>query len=139
MINEKNVEFLRMERSRMLSPVETKAEYDDLFRMMSPVPTDYWIRPGTAPFLQHRAAFDDTRYNDSLRSNRRIVKGRFQKSGIAYVRFDELPLFAAVYRKEPERMGPLEWKFIDLLSHEGPMTIGMFKEITGMFVKDITR
>jgi len=135
---DRNVVALRLKRSRLTDPVKTKAEYDELFRMMSPVPTDYWIRPGTAPFLQHRAAFDDTAYNDRLRSNRQIVKGRFQKSGIAYVRFDELSLFAAVYQKEPDRIGPLEWKFLDLLDHEGPMTIGMFKEITGMYVKDIT-
>ena len=138
MVSDNNVLWLRLERSRIADPVKTNEEYDRLFQMMSPVPTDYWITPGTAPFLQHRAAFDDTQYNFRLRARRQIVKGRFQKNGIAYVRFDELPLFAAIYKKEPDHMGPLEWKFYDLLNHEGPMTIGMIKEITGMYVKDIT-
>ncbi len=138
MIRSGNFFALRMERSRLLAPVPTKAEYDELFRNMSPVPTDYWTRPGSAPILAFRSTFNDQTYNDKLRSNRTIVKGRFQKNGIAYVRFDELSLYAAVYRKEFDRIGPLEWRFIDLLEHEGPMTIGMFKEITGLLVKDIT-
>ncbi|OHE40939.1 MAG: hypothetical protein A2Y16_03155 [Tenericutes bacterium GWF2_57_13] len=138
MIRDENVLWLRLLRSRITDPVTTYEAYDQLFQMMSPVPTDYWITPGTAPFLQHRAVFDDTAYNFRLRAKRAIVKGRFQKNGIGYVRFDELPLFAAIYKKEPDHMGPLEWKFYDLLNHEGPMTIGMIKELTGMYVKDIT-
>jgi hypothetical protein len=132
-----NLVRLRFARSRMGDPVTAKADYDELFREMSPVPTDYWIRPGTAPFLQHRAAFDDVAYNDRLRSNRRIVKGRFRKNGIAYVRFEEMPLYAAIFRREIARYSPIEWKILDLLSHEGPMSIGTLKEVTGMYVKDI--
>ncbi|MFH0992719.1 MAG: hypothetical protein V1761_00050, partial [bacterium] len=98
MIKSGNFFALRMERSCLQAPVKTKAEYDCLFQNMSPVPTDYWTRPGSAPILAFRSAFNDQMYNDKLRSNRTIVKGRFQKNGIAYVRFDELAMYAAVYR-----------------------------------------
>ena len=75
------------------------AEYDSLFRQMSPVRTVYWCCPGEPPCLSFRADFDDTDYCFRMRGRREIVKGRFQDGGIAYIFADELELFGAAYRK----------------------------------------
>ncbi|HRY77502.1 MAG TPA: hypothetical protein P5154_01915 [Candidatus Izemoplasmatales bacterium] len=137
MLNKEDILRLYMERQHLLRKAD-KAEYEKLFRMMSPVTTEYWSRPGDPPHLAHRAAFDDLRYNDDRRSRREIVKGRFQKGGVGYVCPDELDLFAGLYRTDLGKLTRQEFEILNLLEHEGSMNIRELKAVTGMYVKDLT-
>ena len=76
---------VRLERQRFCPPAN-EADYDRLFRDMSPVRTPYWCCPGSPPELSFRAAFapdGGAARNFDRRSRRELVKGRFQGGGIA--------------------------------------------------------
>lgn len=137
MLNKKDILRLYMDRQHLTKKAD-KAEYETLFRMMSPVTTEYWSRPGDPPHLAHRAAFDDWRYNDDRRSRREIVKGRFVKGGVGYVCPDEWELFAGLYRTDLGKLTRKEYEILQLLEHEGSMNIAELKSVTGIFVKDLT-
>ena len=115
-----------------------KTEYNELFRLMSPVRTPYWCRPGSPPSLVHRANFSEYGHIFDMRSRRDIVKGRFQGGGIAYIYADELPLFASIYSKDRHKPSYEEFEILELLLREGPMTIASMKEITGLLAKQLT-
>ena len=115
-----------------------RTEYNELFRLMSPVRTPYWCRPGSPPILVHRAGFNEYSHVFDMRSRRDIIKGRFQGGGIAYIYADELPLFASVYSKDRRKPSYEEFEILELLLREGPMTIASMKEITGRLSKHIT-
>lgn len=127
---------LRLERQHFTSPAGKK-EYGVLFKQMSPVPCVYWSCPGSPPELLYRAAFDDRKYCYKMRGSRTIIKGRFQNGNIAYIYANELELFAAVYRKD-KPLTETELELYELLNREGPMTIHVMKEFTGMLTKEIT-
>lgn len=127
---------LRMERQHLTRPAP-ETGYDPLFRLLSPVPTVYWCCPGDPPRLSFRANFDDGAYNDRRRSRREIVKGRFLGGTLAYVEATELPLFAALCRKAP-KSSETQRMLLDLLRREGPMSIGVMRELTGLPAKEIT-
>ena len=127
---------LRMERQHFTKPA-SKKQYGELFKQMSPVLCVYWSCPGSPPELLYRAAFDDSRYCYKRRESRTISKGRFQNGNIAYIYADELELFAAVYRKD-RPFTDTEQELYDLLQREGPMTIHVMKEFTGLLAKEIT-
>ena len=133
---EDSIRALRLKRQHLTVPV-SETEYDLLFRKMSPVFTPYWCCPGSPPELCLRADFDDNAYCFRKRSSREIVKGRFQNGSIAYVFADELPLYAAVYRKTPPDTREAHM-ILELLEREGPLTVQLIKEFTGMLVKEIT-
>ena len=115
-----------------------RAEYNELLRLMSPVRTPYWCRPGSPPSLVHRAGFTEYGHVFDMRSRREIIKGRFQSGSIAYIFADELPLFASVYSKDRRKPSYEEFEILELLLREGPMTIATMKEITGLLAKQIT-
>ena len=127
---------LRMARQHLTCPVP-EAGYDSLFRLLSPVPTVYWCCPGDPPQLSFRTDFGDGAYNDRRRSRREIVKGRFLGGTLAYVEAAELPLFAALCRKTP-KFSETQRMLLDLLRREGPMSIGVMRELTGLPAKEIT-
>ena len=127
---------LRLERQHFTKPAGKK-EYGVLFKQMSPVLCVYWSCPGSPPELLYRAAFDDRKYCYKMRGSRTIMKGRFQNGNIAYIYADELELFAAVYRKD-KPLTDTELELCELLNREGPMTIHVMKEFTGMLTKEIT-
>ena len=137
MLNKNNITALKMKR-QYLTIKANQTEYNALFRDMSPVHTIYWTAPGDPPSMYARSDFDDLEYNYNRRANREIVKGRFQNGGVGYVEADELELFACLYKKEIERLSPLQFKLVDLLEHEGPLNIKGIKEITGLLVKEIS-
>lgn len=137
MLTKENLLRLYMDRQHLLKRANKK-EYDDLFRKMSPVMTLYWTRPGDPPLLEHRAAFDDIRWNDERRSRREIVKGRFVKGTIGYVCPDEWDLFAGLYRQDLGKLSKQEFEILDLLEHEGSMNLHELKEVTGILIKDLT-
>ncbi len=137
MVTQAKINALRMLRLHFDERIDREA-YQQLFRLMSPVMPEFWSMPGNPPVIQHRADFSDFQYNDKLRSRREIVKGRFQNGSIAYVYFDELELFAALYQKPIQKMNAEEHRIMDLLEHEGPINVKGMKEVLGMYVKDIT-
>lgn len=137
MLSSANVTALMHERQRLTRPAGHK-DYDELFRLMSPVHGVYWSEPGEAPRMWHRSDFDDLEYNNKRRRVRDIVKGRFQGGGVGYVCADELELFAGLYRKPLEAPNGAQMDMIRLFQEEGPMNVRYIKETTGMLVKRIT-
>ena len=137
MIYSETIKYLMLQRQGFVPQVK-RIHYNDLFRLMSPVQTQYWTRPGNPPELACRAAFPEYPHVFAMRNQRIIVKGRFQGGNVAYVFADELPLFAAVYSKDRETLSYDEISLLELLEQEGPMTIGTMKELTGRLAKQIT-
>jgi len=137
MIYGSSVRNLVMQR-QFLDRKAYRSEYNELFRLMSPVRTPYWCRPGSPPSLAHRAGFDEYSYVFDMRSRREIIKGRFQGGGIAYIYADELPLFASVYSRDRRKPSYDEFEILELLEREGPMTIRSIKEVTGLLSKQIS-
>jgi len=137
MLTQLDINALRMERQFFTNP-SNEDTYDTLFENMSPVPTVYWCAPGNPPTLPLHAAFDDYAYNSDRRSRREILKGRFGGGSIGYVSKEDLELFACLYKKELAGLSNLQLELMELLMHQGPMNIGLMKEMTGMLVKDIT-
>lgn len=130
---------VRLERQRFCPPAN-EADYDRLFRDMSPVRTPYWCCPGSPPELSFRAAFapdGGAARNFDRRSRRELVKGRFQGGGIAYVDEADLALYGAIYRKDAA-LRPDDARLLDLLRREGPMTVAALREFTGLAAKAIT-
>ena len=135
-MNNKTVEAVLLERQRLVQPAGVE-EYEELLRGFSPLRTVYWTCPGSPPCLPHRADFDDAAHCQSLRAVRRLIKGRFFDSSVAYILADELPLFAGAYRNtSPVTFG--EGQILELLDREGPMNIGLMKQMTGLLSKQIT-
>ena len=137
MLNSYNITALKLQRQYFFSKAN-ESEYNQLFRDMSPVPTIYWTGPGDPPVISFRAGFDDYTHNYKRREQRTILKGRYRGGSVGYVDSDELELYAALYKKDIEKLSRDQLKLLDLLEHEGPMTIQYMKEITGMLVKEIT-
>ncbi len=137
MLNSNSVTALAFRRQHLITPAD-ETEYIELLRYMAPVPTSYWIDPGSAPELNNRASFDDQYFNDTLRGSRRLVKGRYRGGGVGYVLREEQELYAAAYMKPREDMSLDEGMMLDLIkSHDG-ISVGAIKKETGMLVKHIT-
>ena len=132
----RSITLLRLSRQCLSRPADA-AEYDELFRAMSPVPCVYWSEPGSPPSLPLHTDFDDGAYNALRRSQREILKGRFGGGNIGYVDARDLELFACLYRKIPRPAWPQE-ELMELIRQEGPLNIGLMKELTGLLVKQIT-
>lgn len=128
---------LRLQRQRLVGPVQTEQEYQELFRMLSPVMTPYWCCPGDPPSISPRPSFDEKLLCNRLRMEHKLIKGRFQKGNIAYIFADELPLFGAVYQKTVPMAGQAQ-EILELFQREGPLTVQGIKELTEMPVKEIT-
>jgi hypothetical protein len=136
MLKQRDITALRMIRQHLSEPCG-RDSYDALFRDMSPVPTIYWCEPGSPPTLPLHTDFDDGLYNSKRRSNRDILKGRFAGGSIFYVTKDDLEVFACLYKKDMTDFSDIQLELLELLEREGPMNIGLMKEITGHLVKDI--
>lgn len=134
---DRNIAALRLYRQHFYLPAKEK-DYRQLFSHLSPVRCVYWSAPGRPPELGPRTAFDDAQLCFSLRARQEIVKGRFQDGGIGYILAEEWPLFISVYRKSPLRLSAREQELLELLEHEGPLSIGLMRELTGLRAKDIT-
>jgi hypothetical protein len=136
-LNRNAINSLRLQRQGFTLPVGKK-EYDLLFQRMSPVPTIYWCEPGSPPTLPLHTDMDDYDYNSRRRAKREILKGRYAGGTIAYVTKEDLELYACLYKKELNQFSQLQIELLELLNQEGPMNIGLMKEITGLLVKEIT-
>lgn len=137
MITWSEIIALRMKRQFLTSPAD-REQYDSLFLAMSPVPTTYWCQPGNPPTLPLHVNFDDYDYNVIRRLRRDILKGRYGGGSIAYVTKEDLELFGCLYKKELTEITSIQSELLELLTKEGPMNIGLMKELTGFLVKEIT-
>lgn len=126
---------LLMERQRLIEPADAD-DFDEIFRNMSPVHTNFWTDPGSAPTINGRCNMDDRAHCYALRASREIVKGRFQGQSVGYVFSDELELMAGAFRKTGE-LSYDEQLVFDVVRQEGPINIQLIKEITGMLSKRI--
>ncbi|MEG1742770.1 MAG: hypothetical protein RR246_01225, partial [Clostridia bacterium] len=56
---------------------------------------------------------------------------------VGYIFADEVELFAAAYMKEQSKLSFGESEILELLQREGPLSVTVIKEFTGMLVKTI--
>ena len=135
-INTKKARYLSLKRQNLIERDEN-ADYEKMFRLMSPVSTLYWTEPGAPPSMQHRFDIDDKTLNNYNRANRTIIKGRFRGGNVGYIYADELPLFMAAYKKDISRFSEHDLIVLETIRNEGAMNIAMIKEITGLLSKHI--
>jgi len=115
------VKKLRMERLGFSIPAESEAEYDEIFKKLQPVSTEYFTEPGRPPAIRDRALFDDVDYNRLLRQNQDIIKARFQGNTISYVLRDEFELYAAAFAKPISKVDDTMMELYTVLNQVGPM------------------
>jgi hypothetical protein len=127
----------RLQRQRLTDPLETPAGYVELFRLLQPVSTVAYTRPGDPPRLIPRARFDDGAQADRLRAQRAIVKGRFLGGGIGYVLADDLSLYANAFQRPLARSSEFQEEVLAAVQNAGPLTPRQIKEETGLLNKQI--
>jgi len=137
MIDKQNIITLRMER-QFLSNRASKEEYNNLYRDTSPGQNVYWNGFGDPPSMTFRAGFDDIEYNRQRQKTRTLVKGRFQGGNLGWIEQADLELFAGLCRKPLDNPNSVQTALLKLIEQEGPLNIGLMKEMTGMLVKEIT-
>ncbi len=115
------IKKLRMERLGFSIPAESEAEYDEIFKKLQPVSTEYFTEPGRPPAIRDRALFDDVDYNRLLRQNQDIIKARFQGNTISYVLREEFELYAAAFAKPISKVDDTMMELYTVLNQVGPM------------------
>ena len=120
-MNWNNILKLRMKRLGFTNPAESEAEYDDIFKNLQPVSTEYFTEPGRPPAIRDRALFDDVFYNRLLRQNQDIIKARFQGNTISYVLRDEFELYASAFAKPIPMVDDTMIELYTVLNQVGPM------------------
>ncbi len=130
---------LRLQAQGLLSPITKSAEYLDLFSELSPLAPKWATRPGNPPVLQHRTLFDDELVGDVMRSDRKIVKGRFCSGGVSYVTADDLAMHATTFAKPMTKPNEIDEQVLEAICTEGPFSPRQIKEQTGILVKDISK
>lgn len=128
---------LRMQRQHLTTPV-TEEDYDDLYRDLQPGMNLYWHGFGQPPECTFRADFEDVEYNRQRQARRDLVKGRFAGGNLGWIVPEDLPLFAALYRRPIPLMDDVQLTVMTLIERMGPLNIQQIKEETGYLVKVIT-
>ena len=128
---------LRMER-QFLSRRANKDEYLALYRDLQPGQNVYWNGFGDPPSITFRADFDDIAFNRIRQARHELIKGRFCGGNLGWIVPEDLELFLALYRKPLLKPTTIQRKLLTLIEREGPLTIQMMKEETGLLVKEIT-
>lgn len=136
-MTERAILALRMARQHLASPVSVQA-YDDLYRDLQPGMNLSWHGFGQPPVLSFRADFDDVAYNKQRQERRELIKGRFGGGNLGWIIPEDLPLFAALYRKPIALMDEVQFTIMTLIERLGPLNIQQIKEETGYLVKTIT-
>ena len=134
---QKKLLALRMQRQHLLEPEEQTA-YATLYRDLQPGMNLYWHGFGQPPECSFRADFDDVEYNRGRQARRELVKGRFAGGNLGWIVPEDLPLFAAMYRKPLPMMDDVQLTIMTLIERMGPLNIQQIKEETGYLVKEIT-
>ena len=128
---------LRMQRQHLITPADAD-HYDALYRDLQPGLNLYWHGFGQPPECTFRAEFDDIEYNRQRQAQRKLVKGRFSGGNLGWIVPEDLPLFAALYRKPILLMDDVQMTIMTLIERMGPLNIQQIKEETGYLVKVIT-
>lgn len=129
---------LRLQRQHLTAPTEG-TEYDALYRDLQPGMNMYWHGFGQPPELTFRADFDDIEYNRQRQMRRELIKGRFSGGSLGWIVPEDIPLFAALYRKPiVGYMNDVQLTIMTLIERMGPLNIQQIKEETGLLVKVIT-
>lgn len=135
---DKKLLALRMQRQHLVVLTD-EAAYDALYRDLQPGLNAYWHGFGQPPELTFRADFDDIEYNRQRQARRDLVKGRFAGGNLGWIVPEDLPLFAALYRKPIVGfMDDVQSTIMTLIERLGPLNIQQIKEETGYLVKQIT-
>ncbi len=134
---DKKLLALRMKRQYLTTPAGAD-EYDALYRDLQPGMNLYWHGFGQPPECTFRADFDDVDYNRKRQARRELVKGRFAGGNLGWIVPEDLPLFAALYRKPIVLMDDVQLTIMTLIERMGPLNIQQIKEETGFLVKTIT-
>jgi hypothetical protein len=127
----------RLDRHRLLDPVESEEDYLELLRQLQPVNPIFYTCPGDPPSLYPRSAFDDQKVTGNLRKRQVLTKGRFLGGGVGYVLADELALFANAFCKPLTGFGPETQQILEVIKGAGPLSAGLIKEDTGLLSKEI--
>ncbi len=101
-------------------------------RALQPVAPRSFTFPGTPPQLAPRVTFDDLPASEDLRRRGAIVKGRFAGGMIAYVVAEDLPVYAAAYRRPADRLSPEARAVLELIESEGPTVRSDLKALLEM-------
>ena len=134
---QKKLLALRMQRQHLLEPVK-QTDYAALYRDLQPGMNLYWHGFGQPPECRFRADYDDVEYNRGRQARRELVKGRFAGGNLGWILPEDLPLFAAMYRKPIPMMDDVQLTIMTLIERMGPLNIQQIKEETGYLVKEIT-
>ena len=127
----------RLRRQRLAIPLKTAKDYVSLFRLLQPVSTLFYTRPGDPPTLQPRTLFNDAREAERLRAQRTIVKGRFLGGGIGYVLAEDLWMYANAFQRPLNLPNEIQQTVLQALQSTGPLTSRQIKEETGLLNKRI--
>lgn len=122
----------RMARQGLAQPAAGESACVERFRRLQPVSPEANSYPGSPPRLRHRTGGDDAALIDGLRRRRLLVKGRFQDGGVAYVHVDDLPLYAAAYRRPLARLDDRQEAVLRALTREGPLSPRQLRLETGL-------
>ncbi len=127
----------RLRRQRFSSPLRKPADYPKLARLLQPLSTGAYARPGSPPSLPGRTRFNDEAAADRLRGSRELVKGRFLGGGIGYVLAEDLEVYANAFCKPLEKLGDAQRRVLSALQATGPLNPGQLKEETELLNKQI--
>jgi hypothetical protein len=128
----------RMKRQGISDPVSTEEAYAQLFRNLQPVSPTANSRPGSPPCLEHRATFNDRRLTDTWRSDRKIIKGRFQRGLLGYIFQDDLDMYANAFVKPLKEYTEHQFAVLECVRDLEPVTKGIIKEETGLLMKHVS-
>jgi hypothetical protein len=129
--------YHRLKRQFFYESIDKK-QYLRLLKLMQPVSPVYNSCPGSPPSLIPRGQyFDDSFLNSKLRSDRKLVKGRFAGGSIGYVFYNDLELYANAFCKPLEKLNYTQQYIFDAIKSAGPLTPRQLKEETGFLNKEI--
>lgn len=118
----------RMRRQGLTDSIVRTKDLLDLFRRLQPVSPLAYSYPGSPPRLIHRTSFDDGEALGELRSERTIVKGRFQRGRVGYVHRDDLALYGTAFRKPIKALNETHDRVLEAVREIGPADSDQIKE-----------
>lgn len=137
MFDNNKIIALRMERQHLTCKAN-EAEYTNLYRDTQPGQNVYWNGFGDPPTLTYRSDFNDMEFNRERQRTRALIKGRFAGGNLGWIVPEDMELFACAFQKPLNKPTEKQLALLELIEHEGPLTIQQMKETTGMLVKEIT-
>lgn len=137
MHTKKSIQSLRLLKQGLVKPAESEEEFRQLFRLLQPVTTIYYCRPGDPPSLVYRSCLESSIYTEKMRGREDILKGRFSGGKLAYVLFDDFALYANAFTREIEDYTEIQRTILHAIRTTGPLTPRQLKEETGILNKHL--